>query len=62
VDRLGAGDALTAALTVALTESMPLARAARFASAAAALTTRALGAQTAMPGRAEVETLLQGSD
>jgi ribokinase len=61
VDRLGAGDALTAALAVALTESMPLARAARFASAAAALTTRGLGAQTAMPGRAEVEALLQGS-
>jgi ribokinase len=58
VDRLGAGDALTAALAVALTESMPLARAARFASAAAALTTRALGAQAAMPSRAEIETLL----
>lgn len=59
VDRLGAGDALTAALAVALTESMPLALAARFASAAAALTTRGLGAQTAMPSRAEVETILQ---
>jgi ribokinase len=59
IDRLGAGDALTAALAVALTEPMPLARAARFASAAAALTTRTLGAQTAMPTRAEVETLLQ---
>lgn len=59
VDRLGAGDALSAALAVALTESMPLARAARFASAAAALTTRLPGAQTSMPARSEVETLLQ---
>lgn len=59
VDRLGAGDALSAALAVALTESMPLARAARFASAAAALTTRALGAQTSMPTRSEVEALWQ---
>lgn len=59
VDRLGAGDALTAALAVALNESMPLARMARFASASAALTTRALGAQAAMPNRSEVETLLR---
>lgn len=58
IDRLGAGDALTAALAVALTDPMPLARAARFASAAAALTTGGLGAQTAMPSRAEVESLL----
>lgn len=62
VDRLGAGDALTAALAVALTESMPLARAARFASAAAALTTRSPGAQAALPRRAEVETLLQAGE
>jgi ribokinase len=62
VDRLGAGDALTAALAVALTESMPLARAARFASAAAALTTRALGAQASMPSRAETEMLLQAGE
>lgn len=62
VDRLGAGDALTAALAVALTESMPLARAARFASAAAALTTRAPGAQAAMPTRAEIETLLKAGE
>ncbi len=59
IDRLGAGDALTAALAIALAERMPLGSAARFASAAAALTTRAPGAQTSMPTRAEVETLIR---
>jgi ribokinase len=58
IDATGAGDAMTGALAVALAEGMPLAQAARFASAAAALCTRRHGAQDAMPSREEVERLL----
>lgn len=58
VDATGAGDAFSAALAVCLAQGQPLARAAAFASAAAALATTRLGAQPGLPRRAEVEALL----
>ncbi|RIK42451.1 MAG: ribokinase [Chloroflexi bacterium] len=61
VDATGAGDAFAAALAVALAEGRPLAEAGLFANAAAALTTTKLGAQTALPRRQEVQTLLARS-
>ena len=57
LDATGAGDALTGALAVALVESKSLRAAAEFATAAAALTTRALGAEPAMPRRDEIARL-----
>jgi ribokinase len=59
VDTTGAGDAFNGALAVALAERRPLLEAARFASAAAALSVTARGAANSMPGRAEVEALLR---
>lgn len=58
IDATGAGDAMVGALAVALVEGRELREAAFFASAAAALTTRGLGAQAAMPTRAELERWL----
>jgi ribokinase len=58
IDATGAGDAFAAALAVALASGEPLATAARFANAAAALTTTKLGAQAALPRKAEVLELL----
>ncbi len=58
VDATGAGDAFAAALAVALAEGWSLAEAGRFASAAAALATTKLGAQTGLPDRAAVLALL----
>jgi len=58
VDTTGAGDAFNGALAVALVEGRDLVEAARFANAAGALATTALGAQEALPTRAEVERLL----
>lgn len=55
VDPTGAGDALTGALAVALVEGRTLQDAATFACAAAALTTRAPGAQSALPSRTELD-------
>ncbi|HEX8170655.1 MAG TPA: PfkB family carbohydrate kinase [Thermoanaerobaculia bacterium] len=55
IDPTGAGDALVGALAVALVEGMQLREAALFASAAAALATRGLGAQSALPARAELD-------
>lgn len=60
LDTTGAGDAFNGALAVALAERLPLPEAARFASAAAALSVTALGAANSMPGRAQVEALLRG--
>jgi len=60
VDTTGAGDAFNGALAVALAEGQPLPAAARFASAAAALSVTALGAANSMPKRAAVEALLRG--
>ena len=59
VDTTGAGDAFAAGLAVALVDRLPLPDAARFASGAAALKTTALGAQTALPTRRELETYLE---
>jgi ribokinase len=61
VDATGAGDAFAAALSVMLAEGNPLDEAARFASAAAALTTTKLGAQAALPRREAVLALLARS-
>jgi len=58
LDTVGAGDAFNAGLCVALAEGAPLADAARFASAAAALATTRRGAALAMPTRAEVDRFL----
>jgi ribokinase len=62
VDRTGAGDALVGALAVAMVESWPLRRTAYVATAAAALTTRSLGAQPSMPSRDDVYDLMQVSE
>lgn len=53
VDTTGAGDSYTAAFVVGLGRGWSPVRAARFASRAAALSTRGLGAQTSMPSAAE---------
>lgn len=57
VDRTGAGDAFVAAMAVQMAEGKSVGEAAPFANAAAALATTKLGAQAAMPTRAEVEDL-----
>jgi ribokinase len=54
VDTTGAGDAVNGALAAELATGRPLREAARFALAAAALSTRAAGARAGMPRRAEV--------
>lgn len=61
VDATGAGDAFVAALAVWLGSGEGLARAARFANAAAALKTTRLGAQAGLPRREEVEQLARTS-
>jgi ribokinase len=58
VDATGAGDAFAAALAVALVEGQGYEQAGAFASAAAALATTAIGAQTALPTREAVLELL----
>jgi ribokinase len=58
VDTTGAGDAFNGALAVRLAEGADLVEAARWASAAAALATRRLGARAGLAGRAEVEALV----
>lgn len=55
VDTTAAGDAFTAALTVALCEGKSLAIAAEFATAAGTLACTRFGAQPAMPTRAELD-------
>jgi ribokinase len=59
VDTVGAGDAFSGALATALAEHIPLARAAVWASAAAALAVTKPGAQSALPYRAEIDSLAQ---
>jgi ribokinase len=54
VDTTGAGDAVNGALAAELAAGQPIAAAARFAIAAAALSTRAAGARAGMPRRDEV--------
>jgi ribokinase len=59
VDTVGAGDAFTAALTVALVEGAEPIEALRFACAAGAVTATRAGAQPSLPTRDEVEALLR---
>lgn len=58
VDTTGAGDTFCGTLVAALGRGEPLPRALREASAASAIACSRLGAQSAIPTRAEVETLL----
>lgn len=58
IDAVGAGDAFTGALAVALNEGAPLARALELACAAGALATISSGAQPSLPRREPVEALL----
>ena len=58
VDATGAGDAFTGALLAELSRGAPLAQAARFANAAAALSTLGYGAIAPLPRRAAVEAEL----
>jgi ribokinase len=58
VDTTGAGDAFAAGLAVALAEGRQLPDAARFASAVAARATSALGPQTSLPRRHELDPYL----
>jgi ribokinase len=57
VDTVGAGDAFSGALAVALAEGRTLIDAARWASIAAALSTRTIGAIPGLPTRAAVDTM-----
>jgi len=58
IDSTGAGDAFTAALTLALAEEQEPHAALDFACTAAALSTTRRGAQPSMPWRKEVEALM----
>lgn len=58
VDTTGAGDAFVGNLAHGLAEGKSLVEAARFASAAAALSVQVEGAQPSMPARAQTEALL----
>lgn len=62
VDTTGAGDAFTAALTLALVEGQPHAEALNFACAAGAIATQRSGAQPSLPARDEVERVLKEND
>ena len=59
VDTTAAGDVFNGTLAVALAEGKSLIEAARFASAAAALSVTRLGAQASAPSRAEIARLLR---
>ena len=61
VDATAAGDVFNGALALALTEAMPVRDAARFASAAAAISVTRRGAQPSAPRRAEIDALVRGS-
>jgi 2-dehydro-3-deoxygluconokinase len=58
LDATGAGDCFTGAFLAELCRGAGIAEAARFANAAAALSTRAFGAVAGLPRRAEVEAFL----
>jgi ribokinase len=58
VDTVGAGDCFNGAFAVALLEGKDSWTAARFASAAAAISVTRRGAQASMPNRADVESFL----
>ncbi len=59
VDATGAGDAFLGALATYLSKDKPLSEAAKLASAAAALKTKAIGAQSGLPLRQELENFLK---
>jgi ribokinase len=59
-DTTGAGDTFSGALAVGLSESRPFTEAAQRAQAAAALSTRTVGARTGMPTSVELEDFLAG--
>ena len=59
VDSTAAGDTYCGCLATALAEGRPLDEAVRFASAAAALSVRRMGAQPSTPWRAEIEEFLK---
>jgi ribokinase len=61
VDTIGAGDTFTGTLAAALARQAPWPEALAWANAAAALSTQASGAVTAMPSRAAVQDWLQGA-
>jgi ribokinase len=58
IDTVGAGDCFNGAFAVALLEGQDPITAARFASAAAAISVTRRGAQASMPSRAEVDAFL----
>jgi ribokinase len=58
LDTTGAGDVFNGSLVVALAEGRPLLEAARFASAAAAISVTRLGAQPSAPTRREIAAVL----
>ena len=58
IDTVAAGDCFNGAFAVALMEGKTPAQAARFASAAAAISVTRRGAQSSMPSRAEVDVML----
>ena len=58
IDTTGAGDTFTGALAAELARGADIRAAARFATAAAALSTQAAGAREGMPDRAAVERVL----
>jgi ribokinase len=62
VDTTAAGDVFNGAFAVGLAENMPIAKALRFANAAAAISVTRRGAQPSAPSRAEVEVMLQESN
>ncbi|MGN0201278.1 MAG: ribokinase [Candidatus Cryptobacteroides sp.] len=59
VDTTGAGDTYCGALCVALAEGKSLPEAARFATASSAISVTKMGAQTAIPTRAEIDSFLK---
>lgn len=62
VDATGAGDAFTGALLAQLSRGQSLRQAARFANAAAALSTQGYGAIAPLPRRPDVEAILSPGD
>ena len=60
VDTTGAGDTYCGSICVALSEGKSLKEAAEFASAVSALSVTKMGAQTAIPSRAEAEAFIAG--
>ena len=58
VDTTAAGDVFNGALAVAVAEDLPLEKAVRFATAAAALSVTKLGAQPSAPTRQAIEALM----